>query len=486
MSMEEIIGKFPSAAQMDTLNHTMLRIGEKLGAMEPPETWAEVQGLLRAGFLGQYLAPGDTVKVDRSETVSASFVGASITAVSVDKDTFLAAAGSHDTDYEFVYDGLAWHHDGAVVNLADYGITVTGTAAENDEILVHRSATGNVFDVMGLNEEVPVDVRFQNALTIMSRKCLGSRNFDPPQFLFAVTAAACTAFGWPNTGMPAGKYKVTLDHGGYGSSTGQDATYVFTTTAIVPVGGGVRHGVMGEYQKNKSDVLAGKFVTYGSDKVTTVETDLATTEYNAETDTDAVSLGTATAQNPTYKSGDYINFTERQRYGSNRWKTSWIRQYLNSDDATLNWKAATIWSRPISDSIEGFLHTLDPELRAVLGKVRKRYALQTADGGGYEDVEDIVTLGTLLDVFGQTNNSVKEGSVDAGGNLVRKTAYSYWKAHNTNAARVKLSGSSAASWWLASMHPDYADYVRNVDTSGALSGDGALDSRGVVPSLHII
>lgn len=486
MSMEEIIAKFPSSAQFDTQNHILTRIAQKMGAMDPPETWAEIQTLLRAGFLGQYLAAGDTVKVDRSETVSASFVGASITAVSVDKDTFLAAAGSHNTDYEFVYDGLAWHYNGAVVNLTDYGISVTGTAAAEDEILVHRSATGNVFDVMGLDQEVPVDARFPHALTIMSRKCLGSRNFDPSQFLFAVTAAACTAFGWPNTGMPAGKYKVTLDHGAYGGGTGQDGTFVFTTTQVVPVGGGVRHGVMGEYQKNKSDVLAGKFVTYAADKITTVETDLATSEYNAETDADAVNLGTATAQNPTYKSGDYINFTERQRYGSNRWKTSWIRQYLNSDDATLNWKPGTIWSRPISDSIEGFLHTLDPELRSVLGKVKKRYALQTADGGGSEDVEDIVTLGTMLDVFGQTNNSIKEGSVDGSGNLVRQAAYDYWKAHNTNADRVKLSGSSAAYWWLSSMYPDYAYYVRYVYASGALGSDYAYYSNGVVPSLHII
>ena len=216
MSMDEIIRKFPSAEQFDTLNHSVLRMAQKMGAMEPPQTWAEVQGLLRSGYLGQYLASGDTVKVDRSETVSASHTGATITGITVDKDTFLAAAGSHDTDYEFVYDGLAWHHNGAVVNLADYGITITGTAAAEDEILVHRSATGNVFDVMGLDQEVPVDARFPHALTIMSRKCLGSKNFDPPQFLFAVTAAACTAFGWPNTGMPAAPGKSGLHASGEG------------------------------------------------------------------------------------------------------------------------------------------------------------------------------------------------------------------------------------------------------------------------------
>ena len=476
-------------AGVEKLHGDLSEIAMALGAGGSLDSWEDIQYAVRKGIISKYLLAGDQLNVILSETASAAVEGTGITAASVVKDTFIAANGSATGVFVFTHENGAWHHNGEAVSLTTYGITPTGTAVDGDAIYITVTGTSKVFDVEGIDEEISVRGDDNHVLSIQMHQVFNSQNFDPAQFLFAVTAAACTAFGWnPATGMPAGKYKITLDHGAYGGGTGQDATYVFTTTQAVPVGGGVRHSVMGEYQKVKSDVLAGTFTTYGADKVTTVETTITTSEYNSSTDSDAVDLGTATAQNPTYKIGDYINFTERQRYGSNRWSTSWLRQYLNSADAELAWTPGTIWSRPISTSIEGFLHLLDPALKAVLTKVRKRYALQTADGGGYEDVEDYVTLDTMMDVFGGKNNNIYEGPVDSNGAVVRSSQMSLWKNINTTqASRIKRNSSNTASiWWLGSMHPDIANGVRNVSTSGALDSlSGAYSSSGVVPRLHI-
>lgn len=334
------------------------------------------------------------------------------------------------------------------------------------------------FDVEGIDEECPAKPGLTHALSLIMHPVLSQMQFDPAQFLYAVTAAQ-----WPE-GMPAGTYTITLNHGAYNGGTTQDGTYAFTTTQTIPVGGGIRHSAIGYYQSSsytKAQILAGTFTSYGADKVTTIETGLATTESDTGT-----SLGTTTCSDPQYKSGDYINFSQRNAYGSGRWSTSWLRQWLNSDEASFTWVPGTIWSRPSSGVTEGFLHTLDPELRAVLGKIKKRYALSIADGYGYEDIEDTVTLATMLDVFGSQNNSISEGPV-SGGEVKRTTAMSLWKnILTTNASRIKYQGTTARYWWLGSSNPSNALSVHFVYTSGALYGSNARSSNGVVPRLQII
>ncbi len=340
------------------------------------------------------------------------------------------------------------------------------------------------FDVEGIDEECPVGPGLTHALSLIMHPVLSQLVFDPPMFLFAVTAEACAAFEWdPAVGMPAGTYNITLNHGAYSGDTQQDGTFAFTTTQVVPVGGGIRHSAMGVYQSGsytKAQITDGKFTTYGTDKITAIEENLATTESDTGTN-----LGTATACDPQYKSGDYINFTQRQAYGCNRLTHSYLFQLLNSDDATFAWVPKTIWSRKVSGTPEGFLHSIDPELRAVLTKVRKRIALSISDGYDYEDVEAYCFPATMMDVFGGQNNSIYEGPVDKAGNVKRTDAYIYWKDHNTNADRIKYQNTTARGWWLASCDPSYGHRVRNVYSSGALNGNGAYSAIGVVPSLYI-
>lgn len=467
-------------------NEILLRIANKMGAFEEPMSWAAIQEHVRAGTVGMLTSPGEQLEAEMAEIVSATVYGEGITAATVSKDTFLEAAGTHAHEYEFAFDGAAWHYNGSTVALADYGITPTGTAVSGDVIVVHRTATTHDFDVQGIDEDVPVDPLRSHVLAIQMHKVLRTLNFDPPQYLLAVTAESLAALGISGTTLPAGTYNVTLNHGAANGGTAEDGTYQFTTTKAIPVGGGIRHSYMGTYQSSSGDygkakVLAGTFITYDADTLTTLDAALETTEGN-----DGINLGTTTANDPQYKSGDFINFTQRQRYGSNRWSTSFMRLYLNSAEATVTFKRGTIWSRNNSAEVEGFLHTIDPELRAVLGKVRKRYALPIADGYGYEDVEDTVSLNTFLDCNGGKNNNISEGPVDAAGNVTRTTAYSLWKPITTNAQRIKYQGNSAAIWWLGSCNPSNASSERFVNASGAFNNNFASNACGVVPSLYII
>ncbi len=284
--------------------------------------------------------------------------------------------------------------------------------------------------------------------------------------------------------MPAGTYNITLDHGAYDGGTGEDGTFQFTTAETIPVGGGLRHSTMGQSQSTyaKTNITGGTITTYGTDHSTTIETGIVVTEGSTGT-----SLGTTTCKDPQYKSGDAVNFTQRQRYGSGRWKTSFIRQWLNSWDKNFTFVPATIWSMPVAGVTEGFIHTLEPEVRNVLIKVRKRYALNIADGYGYEDVEDYVTLATMLDVYGSQNNSIAEGPVTSAGVVTRTVAKSLFKNILTaQADKIKTLNGAAGYWWLSSNYPSLANYERLVDTSGALNSlYVAYNSSGAVPELHV-
>lgn len=349
-----------------------------------------------------------------------------------------------------------------------------------DQFSAAYNGTAQNWDVQGIDEDEPVDPARSHVLSVQARKILTTCVFDPPQYLYAVTEEA-----WPD-GLPAGTYHIVLDHGAFNGGVAEDGSYQFTTAETVPVGGGIRHTYIGSAQSGasgyaKGNVLAGTFRTYAADGTTVIESGLATAEGGG-----GVSLGAATACDPQYRSGSCVNYTQRQMYGSNRWSTSFIRQWLNSDEEVMAFVPATIWSRPPGSAYEGFLHKLDPELRAVLGKVRKRYALSVTDGYGYEDVEDFVTLNTLLDCGGGKNNNIFEGAVDANGTVTRAAAYSLWKTRTANADRIKYNGSSAAIWWLGSVLPSSANSERYVGSSGSLYYSDANTSRGVAPSLYII
>ena len=480
----------PRGEQLDEQNNILRVIAGKLGAFDADKSFAEIQAFVRAGQAAFLLNAGDQIAVETAEVLSASVSGEGVTSASVtDKEKFLTVAGTDHHDYEFNYTTGSWHYAGEPVTLSDYGLQVTGDATEGDAVHVHRSATTWDYDVLGLDEDVPVDPNFSHVLSIQSHKIFtyDTVPFDNAQYLFAVTAAACTAFGWPSSGadagMPAGTYNITLYKAAYNGGTTQDGTYQFTTTQRIPIGGGIRHSTIGAYQSSsytQAQIINGTFTTYGADTTTTIESGLLTTEGNGGTN-----LGTTTASDPQYKSGDYVNFSQRQAHGSNRWKTSYLRQYLNSFDAELNFVPATIWSRNRATKPEGFLHAIEPALRAVIGKVRKRYALPIADGYGYEDVEDYCTLSTMLDLGLGNNNSIAEGPVTSAGVVKRTTAYSFWKG-TVQADRIKYQGSTARYWWLGSAHPSYALSERLVLTSGALNISYASSSYGVVPSLFII
>ena len=81
------------------------------------------------------------VLISTGGTSSVSVSGTGITAATVDNTTFQSAVSDVAATYTFSFDGTDWKLSGDVVDLDDYGITLTGTAVNGDSVAVVWTAS---------------------------------------------------------------------------------------------------------------------------------------------------------------------------------------------------------------------------------------------------------------------------------------------------------------------------------------------------------
>lgn len=333
-------------------------------------------------------------------------------------------------------------------NMSDKGITITnwkdvqrvvrmGIADKifkvGDQFLAEYNGAPIVWDVIGINHDIPTDKNFQHSLTIQAHDCIMNCQWDAPEALY-----------YAATALAPSKHIFEIDSG----------KYEFTTTLEVPEGGQV-------YVYSWDDgYIPLKARTYAADRVTVIEDDIT-----VSTSTDSPTL------NP-------VNHQQRARYGSNNYLESNIRDWLNSEAEQYIWTPKTNFDRPSTGAPytgPGFLKLLDPELAAVIGKVNKQVARNTlTDGGGQDLFSDKVFLLSRVEAGLGT-----EGTTDG------EEVYSYYDGIE-NAGRIKLLNGSPRSWWLRSPNVSNANNARGVGTSGVVSGSGASSSHGLAPACCII
>lgn len=177
----------------------------------------------------------------------------------------------------------------------------------------------------------------------------------------------------------------------------------------------------------------------------------------------------------------------RKQYGSNNWKESGIRQWLNSNGAAGTWwTAQTDYDvRPsYANSTAGFLAGLDADMLAVLGSVKKITARNTVtDGGGYDETTEKIFLLSRTEVYGGQENAIDEGTV-----------YPYYSQNSSLTAagtgadtnRIKYRNGTAQYWWLRSPYSGFSSSVRGVYPGGNISNYDAYSSYGVAPACCII
>ncbi len=484
-AIADIVGELRDEAIKQTAAQQLIALGLSGGTGEVKE-WKALRNVLRSGLIRKLLAVGDQLLVEKESGLSVT-VNGNVTAATVNEETFVSATGhAGERAYEFVFDGAAWHLEGSAVELAHYGITITSTPQEGDAVVVHEAASQIVFDVLDFDYDHPVNADLEYSLSLLTHAILlySAIAFSAAQALISIRADQ-----FPD-GLVAGQtYYLHGDHCCYDNTTKQDDDYSFTPTKAVPVGGKVRHSEIGKWYSNASDytvakVLSGTWTTYDAD-YNVIEQGLPTAQGSTGT-----LIGTVTAIDPQYRATAWVNFGQRNMYGSNRNAHSANRKWLNSDAPAAGsgaiaswWEASDEFDMPIRSTLPGFLHGIDPTFRAVIAKVYKRTALGMFEGNGYEDTEEYVWQPSMTEVGFGNNNNVVETSPLADGTTGKITPYAFYVGA-TNKDRIKFHNGTARYWWLRSPYPSY--YAeRGVAPGGALNYNGPHYSNGVVAGLCI-
>lgn len=183
-----------------------------------------------------------------------------------------------------------------------------------------------------------------------------------------------------------------------------------------------------------------------------------------------------------------LNSGQRMCYGSNNYKESAVREWLNSDKVAGSvWTPATNYDRPPSwvSNKAGFMNGMDADFLAVIGKTTKVTCRNNVtDGGGSDTTKDKFFLLSRRELFmGDEVSSVKEGEP-----YPYYSNYSDYTSPNTGADsnRVKYKNGSPQWQWERTPNAGNSSRVRIVGYAGGLSYSGASGSGGVAPACNVI
>lgn len=321
------------------------------------------------------------------------------------------------------------------------------------QLAVNHSVYGTrLFDVVAHDYLKSVHDENAHTMTIQQHDLLPGTQFDAPE-----------AFYYAEAELPAGTYNFTL---ATAFSSWVEGTYQFTLTKPVPKGGQLAISGYAD-----AAMTARQVRSYANQTTTTVTESVAIISGSGGTN-----LGTF---------GEGLNHSHRVSYGSNNYKESAMRQFLNSSAAAGSvWTPQTKFDRPPSwlTSLAGYKNGLDQDFLAVVGKV----VLPCSANNTYEAPDISITKGakyTLNDEFYlasameifNTNLDVADDS----------KVFPFYEGAS-NADRIKYRDGSAAYWWLRTPRSGNAYAVRLTSSDGTVYDGSAHGADGLAPACTIV
>lgn len=335
-----------------------------------------------------------------------------------------------------------------------------------DQFTMQRSGSNLVWDVIGKNHDTPADPQYDKNMTLQLHDLFPtSMQFDAPE-----------AFYYCEAELPAGTYHFKIDstydatYNSY-SSTG----YQFTLTKAVPAGGQLTFP-----WDNNTKASTIKVNSFESATSTTALERVAVTQGAG-----GQGLGTLKIARDF---DNNLNSIQRVRYGSDNYKESAIRQWLNSDKAAGSvWTPQTKFDRPPLwvATQNGFMYGMDADFLAVIGKTHIVVSRNTVcDGGGYDEMDDYFFLLSRREVY--MDNEVS--SVIEGEPYPYYSDYSDLSVAGTgvDSNRIKYRSGSALYWWLRTPYFRSSYFVRIACKSGNMDTTAAYYNHGVAPACNII
>ena len=178
-----------------------------------------------------------------------------------------------------------------------------------------------------------------------------------------------------------------------------------------------------------------------------------------------------------------LNHTQRARYGSNNYKESALREWLNSGDAAGLWQTQqTRFQRPCSYAANraGFATYLDPEFAAVI-----------REGTHLNRTNEVFDLNGKKQAYSTTEKfflpSQEEIGFSPESGIVCGTVFDFYGgAAQSDKIKYDITAQTTArNWWLRTPYPSSAHIERVVRSSGALNGDNARNGIDAVAACEI-
>ena len=323
------------------------------------------------------------------------------------------------------------------------------------QLTVSHSVYGEcVVDVVAHDHYESVHDPKAHSMTLMFHEPIpGEQSFDGREAFFRADVT-----------LPAGTYHFTLDTT---YSSWAAGTYQFTTT---------------------NNILAGEHLTLSNAYLTVPLTSYSVNHFSSASATTLVASYPITSGNSGTNLGTFgreLNHVQRVALGSNNYKESAIRQYLNSSATTSGWwQPQTPFDRVPSPLLtSGFVSGFNDEFLACVGKV----IVPCATNGAYESpnsttspnemytVTDKFYLASQVEIFGTSSTATPDLSQQ----------FPYFK-DATNADRIKYKNGSAAPWWTRSALNTVPYSNKIVDYKGESSHYDAMGALGIVPVFTIV
>lgn len=314
-----------------------------------------------------------------------------------------------------------------------------------DQLTCQRDNDTLVWDIIGIDHDTPADPQFTHSLTLQLHDCFPTTmQFDAPE-----------AFYYAENGLAAGTYHFTID----------STDYQFTLASGVAAGGQL-------------------ILTFSNNVPSSIS--VAQIKGGAVTES---SIVVTTGSGGTALDSNYINDFGKAQNGSNNYKESAIRQWLNSSAAAESvWTPQTNFDRPPkwhtgeggTTKQAGFMNGMDADFLAVIGNVTKVTAVQ---GNNTTDTTDRFFLLSRSEAFARNIVGLNEG-----------TPYPYYadySDYNTanegaDSNRIKRVSGSAAFWWCRSPQTIDPRNVRGFLNNGRLGENSANGNGGVCAACNII
>lgn len=313
-----------------------------------------------------------------------------------------------------------------------------------DQLTCMRGADELVWDIVNVTD---------HDITLLLHETMPDMVYSAKQAIFAFPS-----------GLAAGDYHFTIaEHSWVAEDVGK--TLTFTLTQAIPEGGQLV--LNGAYNATLADTTMS---SYASPTATTAIETVTMTEGDSGTDLGSLTNAGTPASN--------INSLQKALLGSNEWKTSAQRQYLNSDKAEGSvWTPQTIYDRPPAwaTNTAGFMVGLDEDFLSCVGNTTYVTVRNTvSDGGGTDTLTDKFYLPSRTEIFGDNELT----------NYPEGEQFDYYVGA-TKADRIKFRAGSARSWRLRTPNTNHANYVRLVYTTGTISNYYANTALGWSPACRI-